>query len=1571
MSEHDNALCDETSDSAESDSNIEQPPSQKKIMKKLLQNLGLTKHYDKKITLSDVLQIGKDSIKDKDAETVSDLPWLILKRLMMLKTTARSVKCSPKHRADDDDSDWEDDDDQGSYESEGAQVNPLDIFTALFLCSDSFLQQEMILKMSMCQFAIPMLLPNSDKNQITLMLWAMRGIVQQYRPHSLTDASGFVEERIVLSDLPLVSFVRLGRCNISKSHILNKLLSKSQQSTDIFIHHNLDCGNIPKKIANGLVEISWYFPCGNKNIDVFPEPVAIANLRGDIQNFEKQFSFLCKTSTAVFVFFENELPDSRYISVPSEDLKHQLFWVGDSNNECIRKTAEKLNLKRHNFLFKAKQNDADFVKKIWTKMQDAMQKNNHRMSVVRMAETARELGIKVDEDAEECQRAKARADEITSKITDTEQFKKKEMPLQGEILKMLAKLEKEECRLKKVGDQCIETYKDHIQTEKLKLRKQQYKKDISATMNSFIQAISCPRVERAYFLKWMRMNLENLSCEVLPNLRRQYKEKCSVNVVCEHKEDISELDRKISNCSLGIEHFIREMGQLYEAAVSHSKQEKSPNQLEHLPQLCAELLLDGYSLELIDGDTSNIPVEWVTSVFSELNTLVKPNNKIVVVTVLGVQSSGKSTMLNTMFGVQFAVSNGRCTRGAFIQLIRVADDFKPELNYDYLLIIDTEGLKSLELATLDNSHEHDNELATLVVGLSDVTIINITMENSTEMKDILQIVVHAFIRMKEIRKKHKCLFVHQNVGNVSAHDSNMRDRQFLLKQLNEMTQAAAKMENKLELQNFTDVMEYDTENGDHYIPGLWHGNPPMAQVSTGYSESVYELKRHIIDTFRCYEPGSICEFLEWTKNLWNAVKFEKFIFSFRNSMVADAYIKLCTEYNRWDWALRKQMHTWTLEAETKILNHGKFEIPDNCTIEDVHCVLVRNAESDLSKGEKDITDKITKYYEEGEGHVELVERYRQDFINDAKFLKTELSSSIKRKLDAALSRRQATTKVERIKSTCMDKMEKKVLDLLEDCRKNNSDMSDESLDEAFENMWKETVKTLSCRRLQQEDIKGKVLHTLRKNLEARGSSMAENLDKVKDLNAYGHGKFVTEINIDSKLSPDRNNRVQEIDRLIDDCSKYVEEMRASKVDYDDTYIREILNNIDANLKAYENLSIEEDFELSLKLHICGFTAREFQDIHYQFIQNNDPLNSLERFKQTYYSGFIDLFHERDQCQKKADEFLNNCLKPAVKTYIFEMLSTEMAEVMLTGENALVFGTRTAFQYSVLTNLLHEFEFKIYAHFIEQYEHYVKLYISKKVTEHFSTENRMSELEESLISVVTREIRQAITDSEQSTETNDIKKFTQSICKKLEHRLVFPKDAVDAFLSLSNVNEKPFSKMLKISVEEMDKSLKESYKATVSSRLEKLQTKPEEVLFKRVWGCGKQCPFCNAPCEAGGVAHTKHFVSVHRPAALKAYSYLSSRKLSTDICSSSVYSESNFRCTDTKGQWHPYKKYRDIYPDWEIQPDPSIEGSAYWKYVMANFSEQFAKQYNVKPADIPLSWKTITKDQAERSLNGNN
>ncbi|XP_056431474.1 up-regulator of cell proliferation-like [Gadus chalcogrammus] len=891
-----------------------------------LEKLGLTEKYKEKLSLSRVLQIDKKAVTEEAAKCLSDLPWCFLKRLMMVNVTARNVKCSAG-------SDSEQDLPHGNADlhlytmlghgKSGKALNPLDIITALFLCSNGLLQQEMAVKMSMCQFGLPLLLPDCDTQKQTLMLWALRGIVKKYRPQALSDTKSFIEKSIVVPELPMVSFVRLGKCSLSKSEILNTLLSNPQQYHNTFVHHNMECGNVPRQIADGLVETSWYLPCGNKNIDIFNEPVAVANLRGDISLCELQYSFLCKTSAAVFVFLDNF--DSQ-IKLLKKQHETEIFLIVnvDSKNfnhdRCI-KVLEELRLPQTNIITKTdKVNNADFAKTLQNVVTNVVKKMEKKKSIVQMADIAIELGIMVDEKASDCQTAEGNAEAITSKIKNTAQYKEKELPRQGSLWKELTNLEREECRLTNAGDEDIEKYKCSLNQQKIQLRRQQRDLANSKDMISFIDALSCPAVEQAYFLKWMQIKLDNLSREHLSHLREQYKLKSKNS----SKEELKIIDQQLSNSSLGIENYFREMCQIYESTVTLPESDLFRQQFMHLPKLCAQLLIDGFPLELVEGEASSIPLAWVKDIFSELRRMVDPESKIRVVTVLGIQSTGKSTLLNTMFGVQFAVSSGRCTRGAFMLLIRVNKEYSKEMNCDFLIIIDTEGLKSLELAQLEDSYEHDNELATIVVGLSDITIVNIAMENMTDMKDILQIVVHAFLRMKEVGKKTKCQFVHQNVSDVSAHDNTLRDRTLLLQQLNEMTQAAAKVEKKEENKSFRDVMEYDPDTGNGYIPGLWHGNPPMAPVNSGYSEAVYELKTNIIQMLKdCESPAySMDEFLKWTTSLWNAIKHENFIFSFRNSLVADAYMKICTEFNKWEWEFKRHMYLLESSAKTQISNFG-------------------------------------------------------------------------------------------------------------------------------------------------------------------------------------------------------------------------------------------------------------------------------------------------------------------------------------------------------------------------------------------------------------------------------------------------------------------------------------------------------------------------------------------------------------------------------------------------------------------------------------------------------------------------
>ncbi|XP_023252365.1 up-regulator of cell proliferation-like [Seriola lalandi dorsalis] len=1550
-------------------------------LESLLEDLGLEQHYTEKLSLSKILQIDERTITDEPAKCQSDIPWYFLKKLMMVNVTARNVKRTSECESDSSAvarNTRLNFDNLLDSPNSGDMMNPLDIITALFLCSDAFVQQEMALKMSMCQFSVPLLLPNCDTQQCTLMLWALRDIVKKYRPQSLSQSKGFTEDRIVLSELPMISFVRLGECSLSKSEILNKLLSNSQQYHDTFVHCNMECGDSPRRISDGLTEITWYLPCGNKNIDIFSEPVAVANLRGDITSFETQFSFLCQTSAAVFVFFDNLDTDCKLLT--NQHHKAQIFLVGNHqskhfNLNSLKKVAIKLGLTNNNILIKTKQkNDADFVKNLRKTVKDVVDNSKMKMCIEQMADIAHELGILVDEDCPECQTAKKNADAITAEIQNTLKYKVEQLPLQGQIWKDLTSLEKEEFRLRKVGSENIEMYKSDLQVQKEKLRKKQNSYEISIAMTCFINAISSPGTERCYFLKWMRINLDNLSREKLSDLREQYKKKCKNS---ENKIEIKDIDRELSNSSLGTEHFFREMGQMYEASVSLPVTDPSRQQLQHLPKLCAGLLLDGFPLELVDGDASNIPLRWVSDVLSQLHDLVSPKNKILVVTVLGVQSTGKSTLLNTMFGVQFAVSSGRCTRGAFMLLIRINEDVRKVLNCDFMVIIDTEGLKSPELAQLDDSHEHDNELATLVIGLSDITIINIAMENSTEMKDILQIVVHAFLRMKEVGKKPKCQFVHQNVSDVSAHDKNLRDRKLLLQQLNEMTQAAAKMEKKEENKSFTDVMEYSPDTGNWYIPGLWNGNPPMAPVNAGYSEAVYELKKNIIHLLgKCDSSANdILAIKEWMSSLWNAVKHENFIFSFRNSLVADAYMRLCTESNKWEWEFRKDMYKWVTNAETRISNFGtvaaKCEIAD---MKDLLMSLRSEASTVLSKWETKLLENLTKYFKQTEGHIYLVEGYKEDFANSVKSLRREMENSVFHQLTAAAEIKQGMRELDRIKENHTKEIEKAVCALIDQCRKKNVQMRDQELDKEFEKMWNETVNKLSFSEQKATDVFTSVSYYLRLNLSHKGSHACELLSKkrLKDCGKmpfkYTEEGFCKQVKHQVSKWMSGQDHIMMVQKMADSiiavCFQFLTQKVNRKNNYSDTYIQEMLHMIDERLQNDQDVKTGIEFEVSLKQHICGVAARKFQKMHEDFLHVNDPYRCLDQNKGKFCADFKDVFHKRDQCQKKAEEFTNRCLKPAVEDFINRSLGPDIIGEMLTQQQ---FSTRISFQYSLLLDLLSKDNFEKYLSYICSYEEYVKKWTLDQIVTHFSKGLKtywfQSQHLQSSINSINDAIRKA-----KMKKSGNLKTFVDHVCQELGDKLVISQDALGAFMILNKANQEQFAHWFTESVNEMGQALKEEFKKTnIQMILKHLHVNPQNELFTRLMGCGKQCPFCSVPCEAGGKAHTEHWASLHRPEGLGRYRWYQTEKLVIDICTSSVNSDTNFRCNATNNEWYPYKYYKEIFPDWKIPPDVSLQASDYWKYILARFNSMFAEAYNAQPADIPKTWKNITHKQAEESL----
>jgi hypothetical protein len=99
--------------------------------------------------------------------------------------------------------------------------------------------------------------------------------------------------------------------------------------------------------------------------------------------------------------------------------------------------------------------------------------------------------------------------------------------------------------------------------------------------------------------------------------------------------------------------------------------------------------------------------------------------------MLGPQSSGKSTLLNFLFGCDFAVSEGRCTRGVYGTYFKFPEGkgHAGNLNNcDGIFVIDTEGLFAItneEDRENEDRKDFDSKLILFCLAVSDIVVVNV------------------------------------------------------------------------------------------------------------------------------------------------------------------------------------------------------------------------------------------------------------------------------------------------------------------------------------------------------------------------------------------------------------------------------------------------------------------------------------------------------------------------------------------------------------------------------------------------------------------------------------------------------------------------------------------------------------------------------------------------------------------------------------------------------------------------------------------------------------------------------
>ena len=925
----------------------------------LLEKLGLCKHYPKGLQMQDALCIRPEPLKLSLNEThptdPKQLPHLILHKLMSYDSLCRSdlmptdnkggSHCK-KENDSDDDSDESDEDE--SEVNKSSRIHPVDSVLALILCSDDFLRQDLFSRLAKCQLALPFLLPDPFTKQLTLPLWAMRSIIKEWKS---TNKDGEVVQRtqpIVSYKMPIVSFIRFGKHQergASKSKILNEVISDSHY--DHYFHCDCPGGQLGHLLGEGLVDMCWYLPAG-KASDAFPDAVTFLNLHGDGRQHLRQSRFLSQISSMCFILLTEE--DLEFDSQTIEILNEFNSYPGAITilNDMKKKPDSlKRVISDTRMISLAKKNASEIKDSI----RQRIKKNLERVEKPKSIEDLfgiREEGILVDESYDSYIKGLNLANRLTSIVTGCREkepsLKDAMLPLQGSNLwRAWAANDKELHRHIQRGNKTVNEYTADMNKKKAEIRTKQLKhvNSLTPVMKSFTDSLlklggTSNRILRNFFLQCLKLELNNLSRESISEKQHQYQsvrkelsklpksnsQKSEEKIKSDKlKKELRDLQEDIINSSFGLEHLFRELGQVYEAALASGKV------LSSFSEAAAELFIDGYPLELMDGDAAHVPLQWVTAVLHSAEKMLGDPN-IFVLSVLGLQSTGKSTMLNTAFGLQFNVSAGRCTRGAFMQLLSLDEELRQRTKCEYVLVVDTEGLRAPELDPL-KTQKHDNELATFVIGLANTTLINIYGEVAGDMDDILQTSVHAFLRMIQVKFNPSCQFVHQNAG-ANLNSEVGRDK--FTQKLDQITLDAAREENcEGQFKSFNDVIKFNDQTDVHHFPGLWKGDPPMAPVNKGYSQSAQMLKKHFIEII-CKRASkaslstsereggdlSLSSFHGKMNDLWQALLKEKFVFSFKNSLEITVYNSLETAYDKWDWTFTEAMLKWEQQAENAI-----------------------------------------------------------------------------------------------------------------------------------------------------------------------------------------------------------------------------------------------------------------------------------------------------------------------------------------------------------------------------------------------------------------------------------------------------------------------------------------------------------------------------------------------------------------------------------------------------------------------------------------------------------------------------
>ncbi|CAG8572898.1 4091_t:CDS:2 [Cetraspora pellucida] len=1358
------------------------------------------------------------------------------------------------------------------------RLSRFDCFAALLASAESTVIQEIFQTISQSSIAFPLLIPGLDEaEKFKVMLPLLTGPAIKW----YTSNGSIIENHLFEDSYKMIVAVRIGMNPQGKSTILNQLMTSNYMFTSSS-EPRADCG-IPYMI-NGSVEFVWLTEktCGpDLWNNVFKsyynegrnEIVLLANLHGDALDYPDQIEFLKQLPSCFLVFlmpghnkdqeveFRNLIGSKKaiYIHVDSENSAENSvnnYTINTNSIICNETITEACKM---------------FKDVLYPDPVDFTGTDFGNLSIV------------------------------TLKIGETLQLAEKiECVESQEIINFISektcrhtRLEIMQLQKKQSGSDCIQFW--------------ERTPDLQELMQLFSSIMVLPIRIRRRALIHLKKEISRLSTVESSRFRNdaisKRKELNNVNIlyngeekINKIREEITELWKEVDITSLGIEHFIRELGQMYKIFISDPKKITSENGLtkeniSKLPEYYAELLISGQTIELVDGDSATISEAWFLAVCNCINKKF-PKLRIFVISILGLQSSGKSTLLNTLFASKFDVSVGRCTKGIFMQFLFLEKDLSNQLDVDAFILIDTEGFCAPGNMGELETEKKNQIIATFVMRISHLTIINILGESARELTEILKITIRTLTRLDMFPD----ILMVQHVEEKNTTNLIDLDHEFHAI-LQEVLETVKKNDSKIKARNF----EYISKAKDKKLLKLF---APFKDNINSYSSPSKQYHNDVVDLYNsviehCNNSKSKKRFSDWfllIKSYWEAVS--------RESSSSSSFAEIEETYDFIEFG--KQIAKLKGFIDLAFLKHK--ELIEN-EIRSIVYEWLSNKDSGVNLINSKCEELIKKLDD-----VPEIKKANQTIVNYISTRRKFISTKLENMLEGILIRNRFSVFIDRILEKVLSTWKK-----LPDEKK---------LEVEANKIWNQLHNKVSA---ENEDfINEEIDNIVNEEYETMWTS---------DFFTNYKYRIIPELSMINAIS-NEDKRIEQnyMETLKKEINIVVEQTLHNIKRFNPRIVRNLKDKTEKKLNDLStkfNVKFDPNFEKNVHVYMLLNFREEMVGVQYKWDKDNTPLSVLKQRKDEYiemiklrlqyghsliYRGHLTGAYLLRAIHKKAIDAENRDRRDDVLSIPWMKNSEtirlkyfiELAEQIHNGDK------ENATQHFLIPQKRIEEWFK------NNVNNYTKKEKGRKYKETFDTE----------FDCVYQKIR-----NYKSYE--DIKEFVNKYMTQV--------DGLDWQL---NIKDNSITEKFNLFHEAIIKELNTKRNGHYQLEEESLPNLSDDELIKKRLGCTEPCYWCGAMCwgERGhdeNSDETKIHHSSHQPGGLNGTKFTSSKKLVAIACHNRPDGR-RMKYKGTKKAWGDLKS--TDFKDWRFGPHYKNDFNEIMCWFFEMLHEDLAKRFYVKPAD---------------------